>query len=194
VLRQNFVSRVVDRFLARSINALRLSQAGFVERAGQKILLPRQLPNLRMQQFQIDHMRGFNGCSASAENPSSTFLQLRFPGDNLAKIYLEQLGQFGQCRLAFALRPGLCVRRVRFVMLAPDMRQHRPCQAGEPVIDLSEFPEPLLPRVLALAIPCCASAAWRLPSPYRSGRIIRRTPYNVSVPPAPCHRLEVILG
>ena len=44
----------------------------------------------------------------------------------------------------FALKPGLCVRRVRFVMLAPDMRQHRRRQAGKPVIDLSEFPEPLL--------------------------------------------------
>jgi predicted O-linked N-acetylglucosamine transferase (SPINDLY family) len=29
-------------------------------------------------------------------------------------------------------------------MLAPDTRQHRRCQAGKPVIDLSEFLEPLL--------------------------------------------------
>jgi hypothetical protein len=44
----------------------------------------------------------------------------------------------------FALKPGLCVRRLRFVTLAPDMRQHCRRQAGKPVIDLSEFPEPLL--------------------------------------------------
>jgi hypothetical protein len=47
-------------------------------------------------------------------------------------------------KATFALKPGLCVRRVRFVMLAPDTRQHRRCQAGKPVIDLSEFLEPLL--------------------------------------------------
>jgi hypothetical protein len=45
----------------------------------------------------------------------------------------------------FALKAGLCVRRVRFVMFAPDPRQHRCCQAGNPPIDLSEFPEPSLP-------------------------------------------------
>jgi 2-dehydropantoate 2-reductase len=42
------------------------------------------------------------------------------------------------------LKAGLCVRRVRFVMFAPDPRQHRRCQAGKPLIDLSEFPEPPL--------------------------------------------------
>jgi hypothetical protein len=80
---------------------LRSSQAGFIERAGQKILLQRQFPNPRMQQLQIDHMRGFSACSASAVNPCSTSLQLRFPGDNLGRMYLKQLGQFGQCLLAF---------------------------------------------------------------------------------------------
>jgi restriction system protein len=43
------------------------------------------------------------------------------------------------------LKAGLCVRRIRFVMFAPDPRQHRCCQAGNPPIDLSEFPEPSLP-------------------------------------------------
>ncbi|WP_353213157.1 hypothetical protein [Rhodovarius sp.] len=32
-------------------------------------------------------------------------------------------------------------------MLAPDTRQNRRCQAGKPVIELSEFPEPLLNEV-----------------------------------------------
>jgi len=41
-----------------------------------------------------------------------------------------------------ALKPGLWVRLVRFVMLAPDTRQHCRCQAGNPLIGLSEFPEP----------------------------------------------------
>jgi hypothetical protein len=47
----------------------------------------------------------------------------------------------------FALKPGLCVRRVRFVIIAPDPRQHRRCQAGNPLIRLPEFPEPALHRV-----------------------------------------------
>jgi len=42
------------------------------------------------------------------------------------------------------LKAGLCIRRVRFVMFAPDLRQHRRCQAGKPLIELSEFPEPAL--------------------------------------------------
>jgi hypothetical protein len=29
-------------------------------------------------------------------------------------------------------------------MFAPDLRQHRRCQAGKPLIELSEFPEPAL--------------------------------------------------
>jgi hypothetical protein len=54
-----------------------------------------------MQPLQIDHRRGLSGCSASAENPGIAYLQLRFPGDNLGRMYLKQLGQFGQCLLAF---------------------------------------------------------------------------------------------
>src|SRR3954454_2034303 len=34
----------------------------------------------------------------------------------------------------FALKAPLCVRRVRFVILAPDPRQLRRCQAGNPLI------------------------------------------------------------
>ena len=47
-------------------------------------------------------------------------------------------------KATFALKPGLCVRRVRFVMFAPDPRQHRRCQAGNPPIALSELREPPL--------------------------------------------------
>ena len=42
---------------------------------------------------------------------------------------------------------GLCVRRVHFVMIVLDTRQHRHRQAGRPAIGPSEFPEPLLPPV-----------------------------------------------
>ena len=44
----------------------------------------------------------------------------------------------------FALKPAPCVRRVRFVMLSPDPRQHRRCQARNPLIGLSEIPKPPL--------------------------------------------------
>ena len=42
----------------------------------------------------------------------------------------------------FALKPALCVRRVRFVVFSPYPRQHRRWQAGNLLIGLSEFAEP----------------------------------------------------
>src|SRR5690349_7162559 len=44
----------------------------------------------------------------------------------------------------FALKTGLWVRRIRFVMLAPDPRHHRRFQADPPLIALSEFGRPPL--------------------------------------------------
>src|SRR3954471_7391513 len=44
----------------------------------------------------------------------------------------------------FALKAGLCARRVRFVMLAPDPRHYRRFQADPPLIALSEFGQPPL--------------------------------------------------
>jgi hypothetical protein len=44
------------------------------------------------------------------------------------------------------LKAGMCVRRVRFVMLAPDPRHHRRFQADPPLIALSEFGQPPLWR------------------------------------------------
>jgi hypothetical protein len=80
----------------------------------------------------------------------------------------------------FALKPGLCVRRVRFVIVSPDPRQLRRCQAGKPVIGLPEFAEPSLgargpkdaPAVL-YALPAAPvgtrspalEMTWDLPSP-----------------------------
>src|SRR5271157_503226 len=46
----------------------------------------------------------------------------------------------------FALKPGLCVRRTRLVMVAPDTRHSRRSQAEIPLIDLSEFGQPPLKR------------------------------------------------
>src|SRR5712671_1905399 len=43
-----------------------------------------------------------------------------------------------------ALKAGACVRRVRFVIVAPDPRQSRRSQAGFPLNELSEFGQPPL--------------------------------------------------
>src|SRR5271166_4565041 len=44
----------------------------------------------------------------------------------------------------FALKAGLCVRRTRLAIVAPDMRHSRRSQADFPLIDLSEFARPPL--------------------------------------------------
>src|SRR3954465_9869194 len=45
----------------------------------------------------------------------------------------------------FALNAGLCVRRARLAIVAPDLRHSRRLQAETPLIDLSEFGQPPLP-------------------------------------------------
>src|SRR5664279_3807377 len=47
-------------------------------------------------------------------------------------------------RATFALKAGLCVRRTRLAIVAPDMRHSRRSQAVFPLIDLSEFARPPL--------------------------------------------------
>jgi hypothetical protein len=42
------------------------------------------------------------------------------------------------------LKAGLCVRRARFAIVAPDMRHSRRSQADFPLIGLSEFTRPPL--------------------------------------------------
>ena len=59
-----------------------------------------------MQQLQIDLRRGLGGSSGRAENAGGTFLQLRFPGNNLGQMHVKQLGQFGQGLLALDGRQG----------------------------------------------------------------------------------------
>jgi hypothetical protein len=57
------------------------------------------------------------------------------------------------------LKPGLCVRRVRFVIIAPDPRHRRRCQAENPLIGLSEFPEPPLSS-MAWSPPVLERRSW----------------------------------
>src|SRR3954465_344240 len=63
----------------------------------------------------------------------------------------------------FALKAGLCVRRVRFVMLAPDPRHYRRFQADPPLIALSEFGQPPLKSSIRsrTLVAIATSVAWR---------------------------------
>jgi hypothetical protein len=63
----------------------------------------------------------------------------------------------------FALKPGLCVRRARFVILAPDPRHLHRRQAEKPLIGLSEFPQPPLAEVALRRqpVPSGVPADWR---------------------------------
>jgi len=66
-------------------------------------------------------------------------------------VNIKKLSQLGQCPFALmavkatlALKAGVWFRRVRFVMISPDSRQPRcRCQAENPLIVLSRFPEQL---------------------------------------------------
>src|SRR5690349_1464319 len=60
-------------------------------------------------------------------------------------------------KATFALKAGLCVRRVRFVMLAPDPRHLRRSQADSPLIALFEFGQPPLMKRSATPLP----SGWR---------------------------------
>src|SRR5664279_3358689 len=55
-------------------------------------------------------------------------------------------------RATFALKAGLCVRRTRLAIVAPDMRHSRRSQAVFPLIDLSEFARPPLGPILARVV------------------------------------------
>lgn len=64
-------------------------------------------------------------------------IEIVLPGGTLVRDDAAMDGTFG-------FKPGLCGRRVRFVMFAPSRRQHRRCQAGNPLLGLSKSPEPPL--------------------------------------------------
>ena len=101
-----------------------------------------------MQQFHIDHGRGLGGSRARAENPYGGLLQLLLPGDDLGRCtpncLVNSASVFSPliaARATFALKLGLYVLRVQFLMLSPDPPQHHRCQAGNPLLGLSEFLE-----------------------------------------------------
>jgi len=96
------------------------------KRAFQKIILQRQLSNLRMERFQIH--------SWSMERPwprtqilRQPLQKLCFPLRDLVDVHVELLRQLDQRLLAlraanatFALNAGLWFRRTRFVIVSPD--------------------------------------------------------------------------
>src|SRR5271154_5903307 len=55
----------------------------------------------------------------------------------------------------FALKAGLCVRRARLAMLAPDARHYRRFQADFPLIELSELGQPPLYKVQTVGSQAC---------------------------------------
>ena len=74
-------------------------QAGFAERPGQKIVLERQLPDLRMQGPHV-HDRGSLRRGDRAEDAGGAFQKLRAPLRDLVWVNIELLGQLGQRLLA----------------------------------------------------------------------------------------------
>src|SRR5450432_2434020 len=73
-------------------------------------------------------------------------------------------------KATLALKAGVWFRRVRFVMISPDSRQPRcQCQAENPLIALSRFPEPALYQ--EVVAPSLTRKV--VPSP-RTARLLRR--------------------
>jgi len=91
------------------------------------------------------------GSRACTEDASRALLQRHLPSRDLVRVHVEELGHSASVfspliadSATFALKAGLWVRLVRFVMFAPDSRQHCRRQAENPPIGLSEFPRPPL--------------------------------------------------
>ena len=138
---KTFACREIGSSCERSIIALRSSHAGLAERSFQKIVLQCQLSDLGMQRLQI-HGRCFSTRRPGTEDAGGTLEQLPPPGRNLVGMHIEKLRQIGQRPVTldggqshpriksedrlFALNPGVWFRLVRFVIVSPDMRQHRP--------------------------------------------------------------------
>src|SRR4051794_32494153 len=104
-----------------------------------------------MQQHKVDRRRDLRCRGARTEDAGRPLLQVAFQAviwcgwtsnslANSASVFSPLIA----ASATFALKPGLCVRRARFVILAPDPRHLRRCQAEKPLIGLSEFPEPPL--------------------------------------------------
>ena len=74
-------------------------QTRLAERAGQKIVLQRQLPDLRMQGLHVDH-RFRRGLRSFAEHPRRALKQLIAPLLDLVRMNVEILRQLDQRLLA----------------------------------------------------------------------------------------------
>ena len=111
--------------LTRQASLLRLSRSSVY-------YLPRPVPPARL---------------AIMRRIDALHLEYPFAGSRMLRDMLRREGiTIDRLAVATLMRrmsiEALCVRRVRFVMISPDLRQHRRCQAGIPLIRLSEFPEP----------------------------------------------------
>src|SRR3954447_15356741 len=96
-------------------------------------------------------------------------------------------------RATFALKAGLCVRRARLAIVAPDLRHSRRSQADFPLIGLSEFGQPPLSEALALTVDRVDLAAGVLVIESLKKR--RTGVYRVvPVPPALLEALDMVHG
>jgi hypothetical protein len=97
-----------------------------------------------MQQLQIDRSNGLSGCGASAESPSSALPATIWPGctsnrlPNPASVFSPLIA----AKAKFALKQGLCIRRVRSQGAAKS-----PLSGRKAAIELSDCPGRPLPPV-----------------------------------------------
>ena len=89
----------------RGRSSLCAQHAGLGERAFQKIILQRQLPDLGVQRLQI-HWRRARLALLLTENARRSFEKLGFPLRDLIGVNVELLRQFGQRLLALQSRKG----------------------------------------------------------------------------------------
>jgi hypothetical protein len=65
-----------------------------VSAPAKKIILPRELSNLGMQDLQIN--RRLCRCGSTAKKVGRSLAELHYPLRNLVGMYFKPLGQFGQ--------------------------------------------------------------------------------------------------
>ncbi len=128
-------------------------QTRLSERAGQKIILQRKLPDLRMKGLHVDcRLRlSLRGC---AEYSGRTLQQLVSPLLDLVRVNVEILRQLDQGFLAldrshrdFRLEAGLWFRRGRLVMIFSSLAAIMPPLRGKSTYpDCSDFPNHLFGR------------------------------------------------
>jgi len=78
----------------------RKEPAGFAERTGRKIVLQRQLADLRVQRFEINRPCRLLGRRAGPEHSGGTLKQMRLPRRDLVRVDVIQVRQLSQRLLA----------------------------------------------------------------------------------------------